>query len=1016
MSLSAAALRRPVTTIAATLIVVLLGAVSLGRLPVSLLPDVTLPVLTIRTLYPGAAPAEVSRFVAEPVEQAVAATPGIVDIRSVSRAGEGTTTLRFAWGTDMDGTVLDVRERLDNARSLLPEAAHRPTLLTSNPGERPITVLALSTEGNLQDMARLARDVHARRLEQLGGVASVAVVGAPEEEVRIDLDPDRLRVLGLTPDDVARAVKDANVTAVGGTVRKGQFRFSMRALTELARIEEILDVPLPGRHASLRMRDIATVELGTRDPLTVSRLDGRAAIALVVYKDAGANTVGVTRDIRRTLAQLQREFPSTHVEVVSEQARFVTDALANLAQEIVLGGLLSLAVILLFLRDWRTSLAIGAMIPLSVLVSLVALQLLGVTINILSLGGLALGVGLLVDNAIVVAEATGRHRAAGKPRMAAAQAAAEELAGPLTAGTLTTVLVFVPIIFVQGLAGALFRDLSLSVAVSLTSSLLLALTLLPVMMAGRTGAAAPPAVRQRAFPRLDDLGQRLAHRYETGMAWSLAHPGPVLAIAAATVLAAAWILAWLPREILPRVDEGALVATLQLPEGTAIEETSRQVARLEAAAQARGSRNTYARVGRATDEEVLAGSAPGGPNQATAILAVPARSSAAEFSAHLRRDLPHLAQGALTLDAAGQGEFGALIGREGRTIRVEVAAPSATATASLADTVRRLMAGIPGLADVREAYQGLQPLVEIEVQRDRLARHDIPLDAVAGALSGALGGLAAGDLRRPDHRVPIRVRYAGLAAEDLGTALATRVNGVPLAQLVLVREVMAPAEVVRSNQRPAVLVEAAVETGGTRRASTAITRRLSALAMPAGGTWQLAGADLEQRRISRELATVALLSIGLVYLVLAAEFASFTTPLLVMLTVPLAGAGGLFLLGMTGQGLNAVSLIGLVVMIGIADNDAVVKIDAIQRFRVQGLPLREAILRGGALRLRAIAMTSLTTIAGVLPLALGLGQGGELYRPLALAVIGGSVTALLVTFFLLPAAYWMVERPREPRA
>lgn len=1011
MSLSAAALRRPVTTIAATLIIVLLGAVSLGRMPVSLLPDVALPVLTIRTLYPGAAPAEVSRFIAEPIEQAVAATPGVVDIRSVSRAGEGTTTLRFAWGTDMDGTVLDVRERLDNARGLLPEAASRPTLLTSNPGERPITVLALAGDGDLRSTARLARDVHARRLEQLGGVASVAVVGAPEDEVRIDLDPDRLRTLGLTPDDVAQAVRDANVTAVGGTVRRGQFRFSMRALTELARVDDLRDIPLPGSNTTLRLRDVGTVELGVRNPLTLSRLNGRPAIALVVYKDAGANTVRVTQDIRSTLAQLEREFTGTKIEIVSEQARFVTDALANLAQEIVAGGVLSLLVILLFLRDWRTSLAIGAMIPLSVLVSLVLLQALDVTINILSLGGLALGVGLLVDNAIVVAEATGRHRAAGMGRLEAARLASEELAGPLTAGTLTTVLVFVPIIFVQGLAGALFRDLSLSVAISLTSSLVLALTLLPVMMSGR---ASPPGTG-RAFgqlARLDAIGHRLAHAYEAGMAWCLGHPRPTLLVAVVAVMISSWLLLRLPREILPQVDEGALVATLQLPEGTAIEETGRQVALLEDAALRHGSPVTYARIGRASDEELLAGSAAGGPNQATAILAVPRGATSAQFAATLRRDLPHLAQGALTLDAAGQSEFGALIGREGRSVRVEVAAPSTAATAALADTVRQALAGIPGLADVREAYQGLQPQVEIEVRRERLAVYDIPIEAVAGALSGALGGLAAGDLRRPDHRVPIHVRYAGLAAEDLGTALATRVKGVPLAQLVDVREVMTPAEVVRSNQRPAVLVEASVEAGGTRRAAREIVQRLEQVELPAGSSWRVAGADEEQRRISRELTTVALLSIGLVYLVLAAEFASFTTPLLVMLTVPLAGAGGLLLLWMTGQSLNAVSLIGLIVMIGIADNDAVVKIDAIQRFRSEGVALRDAILRGGALRLRAIAMTSLTTITGVLPLAFGLGQGGELYRPLALAVIGGSISALIVTFFLLPTAYWLVERRR----
>ena len=297
MSLPALALRRPVTTVAATLALVLLGAVSLGRLPVSLLPDVVLPVLTIRTNYPGAAAPEVSRFVTEPIEEAVAATPGLVELRSVSRNGQATTTARFGWGTDMATTVLTVRERLDNARARLPERAARPTLLTSDPGERPIAILAITGPGDLRSLARTASDVHARRLEQLDGVASVAVVGAPADEIRIELDPDRLRALGLTPGDVAQSVVDANVGAPGGTIRRGQFRFSVRALTEFATPAQIGDTPVGPAGAGIRLADVGTVSLGAANPVTLVRLDGAPALGLVVYKDAGANTVAVTRQL-----------------------------------------------------------------------------------------------------------------------------------------------------------------------------------------------------------------------------------------------------------------------------------------------------------------------------------------------------------------------------------------------------------------------------------------------------------------------------------------------------------------------------------------------------------------------------------------------------------------------------------------------------------------------------------------------------------------------------------------------
>jgi HAE1 family hydrophobic/amphiphilic exporter-1 len=983
----------------------LLGAVSLGRLPVSLLPDLTLPVLTVRTLYPGAAATEASRLVAEPIEQAVASTPGLADLRSVSRNGEVTTTLQFTWGTDMDQTVLLVRERLDNARAQLPERAERPTLLTSDPGERPIAVLALSGPGDLQSIARTAEDVHARRLEQLSGIASVAVAGKPEEEIRVEVDPDRSRALGVAPDQIATAVREANASAPGGTVRRGQFRLPLRAYTEFRTPEEILDTPVGPAGAGIRLRDVATVRRTIADPVTLTRLDGSTAVGLVVYKDAGSNTVTVTRDLYRVVDQLTAEFPDIRIRVVAAQAEFVTDALSNLGQEIVLGGILSLLVILLFLRDIRTSLAIGLMVPLSVMVALVILQQLDVTINVLSLGGLALGVGLLVDNAIVVAEATGRYIDQGVPKFEAARQATEEVAGPLTAGTLTTVLVFGPIVFVEGLGAALFRDLSLSVVTTVLASLVLALTVMPVLMT--TGKAMSPRAERGGDIA---LGHRIAEWYEDGMRWSLAHPRTVFATALGVTAVTVLIGIRLPREILPSVDEGIVVASLKLTDGTAIEETVRQAARLEAAAKMLGSRGVYTRVGTATDEEVLAGAEPGSSSGAQLIIPVPTSEDAGVFARRLRQAAPDLARGALALDLAGQSEFGSLIGREGRVVRVEVSAARPELAARWADSLRRVMAGIPTLADVRESYSGTQPSVEVTLERGRIAERNLSVTAVSGALAGGLGGVRANDFRETDRRTPIRVRFAGEANENLSTALATPVQGIPVGQLVKVAEMPAPIEVVRANQRPVSVVEALVEAGGTARAAEDVAEALAAVGAPTGVTWTVGGADVEQRRTSRELSLVALLSVVLVFLVLAGEFASFTTPLLVMLTVPLAAAGGILLLWLTGQSLNAVSLIGMVVMIGIADNDAVVKLDAIRRFRELGHSVDESVLLGGRQRLRAIAMTSITTITGVLPLVFGWGSGGELYQPLAAGVIGGSVTATLVTFFLLPTAYAVVER------
>ncbi len=1044
MSMPRMAVRRPVATVAAVLGVVLLGSVSLSRLPVSLLPDVTLPVLTIRTDYPGAAAPEVSRFVAEPIEEAIAATPGLVELRSVSRNGEVTTTARFGWGTDMRTTVLNVRERLDATRSRLPERAERPTLLTSDPGERPIAVLGMraasATEraardslagalsgglgvGDLRGLARTAEDVFARRLEQIEGVASVAVVGAPEDEVWVEVDPDRLRALGLTPEDVAQAIRAQNATGAGGTVRQGQFRFSVRALTEFQGTDEILDVPVGPAGSTVSLRDLATVTTRLAEPVTITRLDGREAIGLVVYKDAGSNTVSVTGRMMDAIEALETEFPSVELTVVAAQADFVVDALSNLGQEIVAGGLMSLFMILVFLRDWRVSMAIGLIVPLSVMVALVSLQLLGVTINVLSLGGLALGTGLLVDTAIVVAESVGRRREEGMGYIDAAITGTEEVSGPLLAGTLTTMLVFGPIIFVQGLAAALFRDLSLSVVMTVGASLLLAMTLMPVMMVGRRQralalqASSPP--RRAPGPlgqRLDALGTRLADLYEQGMAWSLRNPGPVFAGGAALLVIMLVLVARLPKEVLPRVDEGVLVAEVQLPEGTALEGTVASIAQLERAAAALGAVGVYARVGRATDEEILAGANPGSSATAQLIVPVPDGTGAAEFAERLRGAAPALvAQGALALDLAGQSEFGSLIGREGRLVRVEVSGASLQESQRWADSVRAMMSTVADLADVRDAFAGTQPVIEVSLRRERMALQGITPGQVASALQGGLGGVASSELRETDRRTPIRVRYEGVRNEDLATALATNVSGVPVSQLVDVQETRAPLEVVRVGQRPVSIVEGLVEGGGTARASAEVFTRMESLGLPATVNWQVAGADTERRRTSDQLALVGVLAVLLVFLVLAGEFSSFTIPLVVMCTVPLAAAGGVIFLWLAGQSLNAVSLIGIVIMIGMADNEAVVKLDAIRTFREAGHSVDEAVLLGGRQRLRAITMTSLTTITGVLPLLFGIGSGGALYQPLAAAVIGGSLSALVVTFFLLPTAYAVVERALERR-
>ncbi|HZD81201.1 MAG TPA: efflux RND transporter permease subunit, partial [Actinomycetota bacterium] len=500
MALPDLSIRRPVATAMACLAAVLLGVIAFTRLPVNLLPDVALPTLAIWTEDPEAGPAEVERFVTEPIENAVARVPSVKAVSSTSREGGSVVRLQFVWGTDMDYATLNVREKLDNVGYDLPERAGRPTILRSDPTSDPIlTLAAVSDSAGLWELKELAENVFKRRLEQIDGIAQAVVAGGLEREIHVAVDPARLEALGVTLDDVSSALAAANVSAPGGTIRRGRYRYALRALGEFQTVDEIGDTPVDrgaGRGtdgsaggAQVRLRDVAAIQDAFADRETIARYDGRESVGLLLYKEAGANTVRAASRVRDVLEQLRQEYPAVELTVASSQAGFIRDAISNVVQALALGAVLAFLVLFLFLHDARYPVAISLSIPISVVLTFGLLYAFGVSLNIMSLGGLALGVGMLVDNSIVVLENIFRHREQGLGMREAATRGAREVQGAITASTLTTIAVFGPIIYVKGVAGELFGDLSIAVATSLLISLAVALTLLP-MMASRMGAGA----------------------------------------------------------------------------------------------------------------------------------------------------------------------------------------------------------------------------------------------------------------------------------------------------------------------------------------------------------------------------------------------------------------------------------------------------------------------------------------------------------------------------------------------
>jgi len=1097
MALPDLSLRRPVATWMVYLAIAVLGGVSFARLPIDLLPDVSFPALAVWTSYPDAGPAEVERFITERVEASLSRVPGVRRVSSRSREGQSLVRLQFYWGTDMEFAMLHVRERLDNLGDL-PETAERPVILSSDPTSEPVLSLAVSG-APLAELRDLSQAVFKRRLEQLDGVALASVTGGPRREMQVVVDPERLAVHGLTIADVTKALDRANYSAPGGTIRRGRFRYSLRTLGEFQSIQQlgavVIDRPEGG--GVVRLSAVARVSEGEAERETLARFDGHPAIGLLVYKESGSNTVRVSERVQEVLDQLRAEFPGVRIEVAANQARFIRDAIWGVVQALLFGGLLAFLVLFLFLRDPRYPVAIGLAIPISVMAAFALCYLFDVSLNVMSLGGLALGVGMLVDNSIVVLENVFRHREEGRGPRTSASLGAREVAGAITASTLTTIAVFGPVLYVKGVAGALFADLSLAVTFSLLASLLVALTLLPVLAArfggseggagkvggtsgaggvvggegapGNASANRPPAgvstsIIRRAGRRIHSFASaagpwtgaaaayvarsvrltfadlfgwigravgKVTHRplaafdrgfaafarsYERWLAWSLEHRAQVLMLAAGGLAVALGIGALLPRSLMPRVDEGAFRVALELPVGTPLEQTAQVAERLEKALLRDPQvAAVFTRVGRARDAE-LATREITGLNSAALEVRLAGGASSTRVADRFRAAAGKLGVDPrfVSVETSRATSLGRAIGLGEADLAVRVRGEKLDELLAVAESASARMAGLSRVTDVRLDLQRTQPELEITVDREAASRYGFSVREVADAIEAYLRGA---ETERPytefADKIDIRVSVPEDARRQLSDVLALTHGGVPIRELVHARQTYGPVEIRRSDQNRTVQVLADVRAGGLGGAVRQVESALVGLPRPTLTRVEVGGENEEMRASFRSLLFAFGLALFLVLLILAAQFESFVQPLVVLVAVPLAAIGAMPALWLTGDGLNAMSGIGLVILVGIVVNDAIVKVDFINQQRAAGASKRRAILEAGRLRLRPIVMTTVTTVFGLLPMALGWGAGADLRAPLAVVVIGGLLSSTFLTLIVVPVVYSLLVAPGE---
>jgi HAE1 family hydrophobic/amphiphilic exporter-1 len=979
-------------------------------------------------------------------------------------------TLRFAWGTDMDFAVLNVREQLDNIRDQLPEQADRPVVLRTDPTSEPIIAVSASGRENLWALKDLAEQVFKRRLEQIDGIAQAAVAGGLEREIHVEVDPRLLLAYDIGIDQVINAIDAANESAPGGTIRKGRYRYALRTIGEFQTVEEIGRVPLSrgAQDTSLvsgvvRLSDVAVVTDGFKERESIAHYNGAEAVGLLLFKESGANTVRVAEEVDVVLDQLRAEYDEIELEVAMSQAGFISDAISSVVQALLFGGVLAFLVLFLFLRDARYPVAIALAIPISVVASFSLLDLAGVSLNIMSLGGLALGVGMLVDNSIVVLENIFRHRELGKPASLAAAVGAHEVQGAIAASTLTTISVFGPIIYVEGVAGQLFGALSFAVAFALLASLIVALTLLPTMAArfGRDGARvaadeegeAPIEGRLRwvrqagrsmrhgvlgawramagavrgawvgtgrvlltvtkplldAFDRVFD---RFADWYHEVLEGALDNRGRVVALSVA-ILAGGIALGWtLDRGVLPDVDQGSFQARINLPRGTPIEDTEAAASRLEEEFLRHPNvAAVFTRVGR---QEAIAGveEEESGLNTATMDVRLHEGAPTRETLDGLGDAFATIPASALTVETGQATALGRLLGGGEADLAVRIRGDDLDEAYLYAQSLAQQLGDVATLTNVRLSTEEGQPEILIDVDRERAASYNIEPRAVVQTVERFMRGEVPTEFVSFDEKIPILVRLPDSDRRSLVTLETLEIQGVPLRELVRTRETVGPAEVRRVEQSRTVTVYADVATGGLDGALADVTRAVTASPPPRGLRWDVGGENEERAQSFRDLAFAFGLALILVYMILAAQFESFVHPFTILLSVPLATVGGAIALWVTGAGLNTMSLIGMVILVGIVVNDAIIKVDFINQMRAQGNALREAILQAGRVRLRPIIMTTVTTVLGLSPMALGLGRGSDLRAPLAVVVIGGLLSATALTLIIVPVAYDLIEEGR----
>ncbi len=1020
MGFTQESVKRPILTTIIFLVIIILGAISFSRLSIDLMPEITYPTISVITTYSDVGPQEMEELVTRPMEEALAAVQGVEQINSTSAEGRSQVRISFAWGTDLDVATNDIRDRLDRIASRLPDDADTPMIRKFDVTAFPIMALGVSSDMSPLDLRQFAEDQIKYRLERIPGVAAADIRGGLSREIHLDISSSRLKALNLPMSAVIDAVGTENRNIPAGTYKRGNVEVLVRTMGEYRTLDEIRDTVLVDRAgAPVRIRDVADVVDSWAEENHYDRIDGKPSIRIGIYKQSGANTVRVAEAVRAEVEQINRDFPHARLVTLMDSSVYIRQSISNIRDALIIGGVLAIAILFVFLRNVSSTVIISTSIPVSVIATFGLMYFGDFTLNIITFGGLALGIGMLVDNSIVVLENIYRFREEGADPVRAVLDGTSEVAAAIMASTLTTVVVFFPVVFLRGMTGVIYQQMAYVVTFSLLCSLVVALTLVPMLSAKLLHYRSAErhqgdTLLQRVYSASEAVLRRIEEAYGRFLNWSLGHRKIVLLLSAVMFAVSVLLVRGIGVELMPASDEGEVQVDLEMAVGTRVELSEAAVKSVEEIVR----REVPERL--LILSEVGGGGGPGGGSNAgrVEIMLKPQKErqrSSFQIADDLRKKLAGIPGVTARTRSAGGMFFLRMGSSQGDRISVEVRGFDLGVARDLAQKVEAVIKQVDGITDTRISRQEGSPEQVVRIDRAKAADLGLSVSRIGEVLETGVGGTVAGQFRERGKEFPIVVRLREEERRDLPelldlTVVNDRGQQVALRNVVETNAQEGPVRLERKDQERIITINADFTGRDMGSVIADIRDRLRSVAVPKDFAVLFGGDYEEQQKAFRELMLGFVLALMLVYMVMAGQYESWRDPFIILFSIPMALIGITGTMLATGTSFSIQAFIGCIMVPGIVVNNAIILVDYTnQLLRIHGLPLMEAVRLAGTRRLRPILMTTLTTVLGLLPLSLGLGEGGEAQAPLARVVIGGLTSSTLVTLILVPVIYSIFE-------